>query len=94
MVEAMGDFGAEAVQLKVKGIFGVAACFYFVEEILQCWTEGLGEELARVDLLESEKNRALEELAHLGQLAIEMGRVGLHGLTAYAQDKASKGLWW
>jgi hypothetical protein len=33
-------------------------------------------------LLESEKIRAMEELAHLGQLAIERGRVGLHRLTA------------
>ena len=89
MADAVGDFGAEAMQLKVEGIFRVAACFYFAAEILQCRTEGLSDELAGVGLLESEKIRAMEELAHLGQLAIEMGRVGLHELTAYAQDKAS-----
>ena len=92
MAEAAGDFGAEAMQLKVEGIFGVAACFYFAAEILQRRTEGLSDEFAGVGLLEVEKIRAMEELAHLGQLTIEMGRAGLHGLTAYAQDKASEGI--
>ena len=75
----MGNFGAEAMQLKVEGIFGVAACVYFAAKILQSRTEGLSDELAGVGLLESEKIRAMEELAYLGQLAIEMGRIGLHG---------------
>ena len=92
MAEAVGDFGAEAIQLKVEGIFGVEACFYFAAEILQCRTEGLSDEPAGVGLLEAEKIRAMEELAHLGQLTIEMGRAGLHGLTAYAQHKASEGV--
>ena len=70
MVEAVGDFGAEGMQLKVEGIFGVAACSYFAAEILQCRTEDPSEEFAGVSLLESEKIRAMEELAHLGQLAI------------------------
>jgi hypothetical protein len=89
VAEAVVDFGAEAMQLKVEGIFGVAACIYFAAEFLQCRTEGLSDEVAGVGLLESEKIRAMKELAYLGQLAIEIGRVGLHGLTVYAQDKAS-----
>ncbi len=93
MAEAVGDFGAESMQIKVEGIFGVAACVYFAAEFLQGRTEGLSDEVAGVGLLEPEKIRAMEELAHLGQLAIEIGRVGLHGLTAYSQDKASEGLW-
>ena len=89
MAEAVGNFGAEAMQLKVEGIFGMVACFYFAAEILQGRTEGLSDELAGVGLLEGKKIRAKKELAHLGQLAIEMGRIGLHGLTA--QDNASEG---
>ena len=89
MAQAVGDRGAEAMQLQVEGIFGVAACVYFAAEFLQCRTEGLSDELAGVGLLESEKIRTMEELAYLGELAIEIGRMGLHGLTVYAQDKAS-----
>jgi hypothetical protein len=72
----------------------MAACVDFAAEILQSRTECLSDELAGIGLLESEKIRAMEELAYLGQLAIEIGGVSLHGLTVCGQDKASEGLWW